>query len=552
MTVEIQDTVAVGLGNGSATVFSFNPISVFANSELVVTLVTAAGVETLLSEGTGAAAYSVTISSLPGTGSITYPEDEVTPIDNGVKVVMKRILVLEQQTNLRNQGGYFPNVQEAVFDKLTMIAMQQGEEIDRSVKFRIGDTTGITSVELPVPVADETFQWDPTAKFLISAPSPAAAAIAAALSEANAMVSEANAAVSETNAATSETNAATSASGASTSATNAATSETNAATSASNASTSETNAATSETNAAASESAASTSESNAALSSSNAATAETNAETAETNAAASASAASTAQTAAETAQTAAETAQTAAETALDEFDDRYLGSKTSNPTLDNDGNALLTGALYFNSTSDEMLVYDGAAWASINILTNAQIAAAVEAASNSNTFNDADHSKLNGIASGANVGLLPASNLSDLGSAGTGRTNLGVAYASKANMEAEAANKVVTPDIAKGAPSAAKCWGVYDQTGTPAIKASYNVASINDDATGKFTVTIGTDFSGIEYAAIGMSLHTIGSDVFSRHLYAAGTPAAGTFKFITGAGSAEDLDRNYFSMFGDQ
>jgi trimeric autotransporter adhesin len=46
----------------------------------------------------------------------------------------------------------------------------------------------------------------------------------------------------------------------------------------------------------------------------------------------------------------------------DAFDDRYLGDKASDPTLDNDGNALLTGALYFNTTSDVMKVYDGSAW----------------------------------------------------------------------------------------------------------------------------------------------------------------------------------------------
>jgi hypothetical protein len=87
-------------------------------------------------------------------------------------------------------------------------------------------------------------------------------------------------------------------------------------------------------------------------------------------------AAETAATNAETAQTAAEAAQSAAESAesnltqavsdvqdvYDNFDDRYLGVKTSDPTLDNDGDALLTGALYFNSTDNVMRVYDGTEW----------------------------------------------------------------------------------------------------------------------------------------------------------------------------------------------
>lgn len=46
----------------------------------------------------------------------------------------------------------------------------------------------------------------------------------------------------------------------------------------------------------------------------------------------------------------------------DSFDDRYLGAKTGDPTLDNDGAALLTGALVFNTTVNKMKVYTGSAW----------------------------------------------------------------------------------------------------------------------------------------------------------------------------------------------
>lgn len=207
----------------------------------------------------------------------------------------------------------------------------------------------------------------------------ATSATNAATSETNAASSASAAATSAANASSSETNAATSASAASTSASNAATSETNAATSAANAATSETNAATSETNAAASATSASssastattkaaeaaTSASNAATSETNAATSETNAATSETNAATSATSASTAQTAAETAQTAAEAAKTAAELAADNFDDTYLGAKSSDPTVDNDGDALTAGDLYFNTTSDQLKYYTGSAWVAI-------------------------------------------------------------------------------------------------------------------------------------------------------------------------------------------
>jgi hypothetical protein len=112
-----------------------------------------------------------------------------------------------------------------------------------------------------------------------------------------------------------------------------------------------------------------------------------NASTNATNAAASAVSAGNA-------QTAAEAARDATLTAYDNFDDRYLGSKTSDPTLDNDGNALLAGSLYFNSVSGAMKVYTGSAW----------VAAYVSGT---------------GFLSSAN-------NLSDVASTSTARTNLGL------------------------------------------------------------------------------------------------------------------------------
>ena len=167
--------------------------------------------------------------------------------------------------------------------------------------------------------------------------------------------SAAAAASSASSAATSATTATTKASEASSSATSAASSASSASTSASNALASASSAATSATSADDSATAAATSETNASSSASSASTSATNASN-------SATAASTAQTAAETAQTAAETAETNAAASYDSFDDRYLGAKSSAPTLDNDGDALLTGALYWNTTSNQLFVWDGSAW----------------------------------------------------------------------------------------------------------------------------------------------------------------------------------------------
>ena len=64
--------------------------------------------------------------------------------------------------------------------------------------------------------------------------------------------------------------------------------------------------------------------------------------------------------------TAAAASATAAEAAYDSFDDRYLGAKSSAPSVDNDGNALVTGALYWNSVSATMFAWTGSAWGSIS------------------------------------------------------------------------------------------------------------------------------------------------------------------------------------------
>jgi len=104
--------------------------------------------------------------------------------------------------------------------------------------------------------------------------------------------------------------------------------------------------------AASSASAASTSASNASTSASNASTSASNASTSASNAASSASAAST-------------SASNAA-ASYDSFDDRYLGPKSSAPSVDNDGNSLLTGALYWDTALNQIRVWSGTAWVNVN------------------------------------------------------------------------------------------------------------------------------------------------------------------------------------------
>lgn len=202
-----------------------------------------------------------------------------------------------------------------------------------------------------------------------SASNAASSASAASTSASNAASSASTASTQASNASTSATNAAASASTASTAATNAGNSATAAASSATSASNSASAASTSATNASNSASTASTQASNAATSASQAATSATNASNSATAAAGSATSAATqasnaatSATNAASSETAAAASATAAAASYDSFDDRYLGAKSSNPTVDNDGNALITGALYFNTAAGEMRVYSGSAW----------------------------------------------------------------------------------------------------------------------------------------------------------------------------------------------
>lgn len=151
MTVANEILKVTANGNGSSTVFSFSPI-VLPNDEddLVVTKVSTAGVETTLTRGVGATNYSVTLTgAVPSTGSITYPATGATRLETGEKLIMRRVLDLLQPTDLENLGGYFPDTQEGVFDRLTMLIQQLQEQIDRSLKIPVAETGAAANTTIP-------------------------------------------------------------------------------------------------------------------------------------------------------------------------------------------------------------------------------------------------------------------------------------------------------------------------------------------------------------------------------------------------------------------
>jgi hypothetical protein len=340
-------------------VLSSSDIAVYKGSTLL-TLTTDYTVS-IASNGTG----SVTLVATAGTSNITIV---------GAKTIART-------TDFTTGGDFFANTLNNELDAQTIFIQQVAETAERGLKAPVTDPTDI-NMTLPAKASRkgkvlsfDTTTGDPIASFEAGDIS-------------NAQTYATNASASASAASSSASSASSSASSASSSASSASTSASTATTKASEASSSASSASTS----------ASTATTKADEASSSASSASTSASTATTQAGIAttkASEASSSASSAASAQSAAESARDATLAAFDSFDDRYLGSKTSDPTLDNDGNALASGALYYNSVSAVMKVYTGSAWVAAYVSGSGYLAA--------------------------------ANNLSDEANAGTARTNLGLA-----------------------------------------------------------------------------------------------------------------------------
>ena len=338
-------------GNGTLDTFNYT-FKIFADADIQVIIRDATATETVKTLTTH---YTVTGAGSASGGTIVFTAGNIPTATE--TVVIRRASPQTQAIDYIANDPFPAESHEEGLDRSMMAIQQLQEEVDRSIK--LSRTNTMNSTEFTVGNTDRAgkiFGFDSNGELVVSqelgtfkgnwsaGTTYAARDIVKDTSTNNIFLANTghtssgsqplttntdsakwDLLVDAASATTSATNAAASATAAATSATNATTSATTATTKASEASTSATNAATSETNA-------------------------------------------------ETAKTAAETAQAAAEAALDNFDDRFLGAKASDPTLDNDGNALLDGALYFNTTDDVMKVYDltNTTWRQIQLTTSDQ------------------------------------------------------------------------------------------------------------------------------------------------------------------------------------
>ncbi|WP_250187698.1 glycosyl hydrolase family 28-related protein [Escherichia coli] len=116
MTVSTEVDHNEYTGNGATTSFPYT-FRIFKKSDLVVQVSDLNGNVTELVLDTG---YTVTGAGTYSGGSVVLP----SPLAAGWRITIDRVLDVVQETDLRNQGKFFPEVHEDAFDYLTMLIQQ--------------------------------------------------------------------------------------------------------------------------------------------------------------------------------------------------------------------------------------------------------------------------------------------------------------------------------------------------------------------------------------------------------------------------------------------
>ena len=70
----------------------------------------------------------------------------------------------------------------------------------------------------------------------------------------------------------------------------------------------------------------------------------------------------------------AQAAKEAAQNLFDLFEDRFLGAKSGPPLVDNAGDPLIVGAMYWSSTENRMFAWTGSQWESVRPAPAEQVA----------------------------------------------------------------------------------------------------------------------------------------------------------------------------------
>lgn len=144
MTIESAVNRINYTGNGAVDTYAY-PFRIVAQSDLLVTVRNLSNVETTLTLTTD---YTVTGVGNEGGGNVVLVDSDQAWLDadgdllTGFVLTIRRRVDLFQETDIRNQGPYLPELHEDAFDYLTMIDQQQQDELDRSLKAPETDSGG--------------------------------------------------------------------------------------------------------------------------------------------------------------------------------------------------------------------------------------------------------------------------------------------------------------------------------------------------------------------------------------------------------------------------
>lgn len=159
-------------GNGSTAICNF-AYRIFSTTDMVAYLLnTSTGVQTTLATGTHYTPYQLV--DLTGRIVLKGPFDWADAdgkLLTGYSVVIKRVLPLTQETDIRNQGESYQESIEDQFDRLVLICQQQQEQIDRCVKLLEVETPDTSSTYLPYHTnrPNDTFRFDSDGHIDVSA-----------------------------------------------------------------------------------------------------------------------------------------------------------------------------------------------------------------------------------------------------------------------------------------------------------------------------------------------------------------------------------------------
>lgn len=129
------------VGNGVTTVFPYTGV-IDAAEELVVTRLTDTLVESTLILGSD---YTVSGVGNQSGGNVTL----VAPLPANYELTIRREVAIVQNTDLKNQGAYFAEIHEGVFDRLTKVAQQLKETLNRTLKISKAEVGSETAFTLP-------------------------------------------------------------------------------------------------------------------------------------------------------------------------------------------------------------------------------------------------------------------------------------------------------------------------------------------------------------------------------------------------------------------